>query len=198
MAKVISPGFIDVALEIERTGDPDNYVITFGGRIAVPPFTQTNAESLANMLGSTLDDVLHNTERMVGLNVRVGQDGAPLVRQVTMDKTGLGSGVVLPPNVAVVVNKLTALGGRRNRGRLFWPSIPEGDVDSLGLISIARRDAYQVVFDALLSNLEGGGGFSQNTDAMVIFHTLPPATPTVVESLRVERLVGTQRRRLRR
>jgi len=198
MAKVIPPGFIDVSVLIERTGDPNNYVVTFGARIAVPPFTQANAQSLAGLVGPELDNLLHSTERFVGLNVRVGQDGAPLVRQVTMDTPGTSTSDRTPQNVAVIVNKLTALGGRRNRGRMFWPSIADAAVDSIGLMTIAQRDAYQLAIDAFHTGLKGGGGYSQNTDAMVILHTLPPYTPTVVESLRVERLVGTQRRRLRR
>jgi len=198
MPKIIPPGFIDCSILIERTGDPNNYVTTFGAQIGVAPFTQQNAVALGNRIGTELDDLLITTERIVGLNVRVGTDGAPLVRQVPLDVPGISTAQRLPQNCAVIVNKLSELGGRRNRGRMFWPSIGETSVDDTGNITIGSRDTFQARFDALLSALRGEGALPPNTSNMVILHSSGVAAPTVVSGLRVERLIGTQRRRLRR
>jgi hypothetical protein len=198
MPKVIPTGFIDCAMFIERTGDVEPYICTFGAKIAVPPFTQDNAIALSNLVGAELKKVLHTTERFTALHVRVGSDGAPLLREVPMSVSGISATERATQNVALVVNKISEVGGRRNRGRMFWPSVGESFVDMVGLLTIAQRDAHQAVFDLFLNGLRGQGGYSQNTDQMVILHTGLPVAPTVVSSLRVERLVGTQRRRLRR
>lgn len=204
MPKLIPPGFIDVSVKVQRTGDPDLYITTFGARILTPPFTQANTQSMAGLIQQSFDGVTGTGEILKGVTVRVGQDGDPLVMEGPLNTVGLSSGTRTPPNTAVIVSKLSALGGRRNRGRMFWPSISEGTVDDLGLITTATLNAYQTEFNNFLIGLRGGGGFAQNTDEMVILHSTNPLSPaptpppTIVTALRVEQLVGTQRRRLRR
>ncbi len=204
MPKLVPPGFIDVAVKISRTGDPDLYITTFGARIITPPFTQANATALWGLVRQSFDGITGTGEVLRGITVRVGQDGDPLVMEAPGNTAGLSSGTRTPPNTAVIVSKLSSLGGRRNRGRMFWPSISEGTVDDLGLITATTLSAYQLEFDNFLIGLQGGGGFTQNTDQMVILHSTDPLNPaptpapTVVTGLRVEQLVGTQRRRLRR
>lgn len=122
--------------------------------------------------------------------------GAPVFGDDSVVTTGT-NGIQPPtPNVAVIVKKVTSLGGREGRGRFFMPPflIDEGDVTPRGMIDPtlladiqARADEF---YDQIVSNISPGGP--------VLFHADPLVTPTVIDSFQVEPLVATQRRRLRR
>lgn len=106
----------------------------------------------------------------------------------------IGSGA--QPGTSYLIRKNTALGGRKNRGRMFVPGVDEDKVDASGGI-----------LPAWVTTLQGVAGdfFDAATAATmypVVLHTLVPGptqpAPTAITSLSVESLVATQRRRLRR
>jgi hypothetical protein len=113
----------------------------------------------------------------------------------------------LPPNCAQLVRKLTGLGGRKNRGRFYWPwFLNEGSVDEAGSVDAAWTTGTQTAFDAWFTqgNVTGDG-------RMVIankVYGVDPVTgkPVVtavnigpeVTSLVVDNRIATQRRRLDR
>lgn len=102
----------------------------------------------------------------------------------------------LPSNVAVLVRKVTASGGRANRGRMFVPGMAEGSVSNTGTIGSPTLPNWQAAFDQMQSDLEGSSGIEN----LRVLHdeSSPVATPTVQVSYAVQALVATQRRRLRR
>ena len=107
---------------------------------------------------------------------------------------GTAASAPLVPNVAILWNKVTALGGRRNRGRAFIPPYApgEGSVNELGVIVAGVVTATQALYDAAFVAAAGAG-----YDA-VLFHQTAPFTPTPITNFVMQPLVATQRRRLRR
>lgn len=101
--------------------------------------------------------------------------------------TGTGS----PPNVAFLVEKNTAAGGRANRGRMFLPGVTESYVTDSGALIPAAVADWQVALDAWLEDLDTNGS------PMVLLHSAS-SDPTTVASLTIDGRVATQRRRLRR
>jgi hypothetical protein len=110
----------------------------------------------------------------------------------------------VPPNVAVLVQKRTGLGGRKNHGRSYWPFLAGvAQVSENGTIDPVTVAALDVQMEAFLGQLNTDG------NPMVISHKtynvpLPPhyvtaiTTGPLVTSYTTESLVATQRRRLGR
>lgn len=100
-----------------------------------------------------------------------------------------------PLQVAPLIRKSTGTGGRKNRGRMFFPPahIDEADINELGVWDDTARGIFADRTDFWLDYLNS----TLNID-MVIFHNDGVTAPTAVTSLIVEHTVATQRRRLRR
>lgn len=133
----------------------------------------------------------------------VGQDGAPPL--VLTGNTTRNGGVAitgLPSNCAVLVHKRSSRGGRRGRGRFFIPwTVGEGNVDEAGTITPATVTQLQGEMTDLLAD------HVASSIPMVILHEpsepgtahpTAPGTPDVVNTLVVDPLISTQRRRLGR
>lgn len=100
----------------------------------------------------------------------------------------------VPINCAVLINKVTAAGGRRNRGRIFYPPVfpNEGDISALGIIQSSDVTALQTKFANFLAELD------TVQIHPVLFHQSGAQTPTPIVDLRVQPMLATQRRRMRR
>lgn len=117
---------------------------------------------------------------------------------LTVPMSIAGSGVQSspPPNVAVLVQKRTALLGRRGRGRMFFPwGVDESGVDEAGNIETAVRTAYQTGGANFIAGLASAG-----LEA-VLLHTYPttgsPMAAAPISAFVPSPIVATQRRRLR-
>lgn len=95
-------------------------------------------------------------------------------------------------NTAWLIAKITAQGGRRNRGRMYIPGIKNTQVLSNGTISASHRDAFQDAIDTWLAAEESIGW---GTGALL--HQTGSPSPTTITNLVVRNRVATQRRRLR-
>jgi hypothetical protein len=128
---------------------------------------------------------------------QVGQStGANLVGANAIDP--------LPGNNALLIKKVTALGGKKNRGRFYLPwSVDEGSVDEVGTVLPAVVTATSASVQSLL------GGLTAVSCPMVIAHRLHGdiTHPTRVTSITMgpavitlscESTIGSQRRRIGR
>lgn len=115
----------------------------------------------------------------------------------------------MAPNTAYLVNKVTALGGRRNRGRMFLPGVFDGAVDDSGLVASGTVTQIQTALDDFLASMSIFGlsllilhspaytwGLVNNQPRR-IYSSTPPPDPTPVTALIMTGMVATQRRRLR-
>jgi hypothetical protein len=127
----------------------------------------------------------------------MGQDGGEALTGIDAS-TALGGagGASVPANVAALIHKRTARGGRRGRGRMYLPWwIQESDVDERGAISSTTIGFMNTALATWLADLAADGC------PMVVLHDpgrTPAGAPDVVTSLTVDPIVGTQRRRLGR
>lgn len=157
------------------------------------------AEEVYNAYTSSFDPAdLSNEYTFEGVSVTLGPvPGTGPTAEFRDPVPGTSSQTRPPSNLAVLVRKVTALGGRRNRGRMFLPAgfIAEGNVDARGFLDPALVSALQGDVDAFLTALDPS---TLGAVTPVILHSEEPSAPTPVTALRVQSLAATQRRRMRR
>lgn len=96
-----------------------------------------------------------------------------------------------PPNTCLLGHKITGLGGRQGRGRMYWPSLSVGDVNEAGVINPASLPG----FSSTLSNFLLG--LTAANVPMFLLHTNPAISPSQVTALVPDPIAATQRRRMR-
>lgn len=198
MAKDVPVGYVDFVLNITRSGDPEPFAVTFGGKVASGPFDEPATIAVAAAAQQELAELLLTGDTMTKLTAYVANDGPPLIYEADINVAGDWTGNPLPSNCAVVVTKLSGLGGRWNKGRCFWPSINEQNVDANGVIVGSLRDAYTQRFNAFL-DLVTDTNEPLHLDHLCIFHDESLGIlPTPITEFRAESKIGTQRRRMRR
>jgi hypothetical protein len=112
------------------------------------------------------------------------------------------TGDVEPSSVAVLARKVTLTGGRRGRGRIYFPWIlPHDKVDDVGQIDPTFKVTLQNMANDWMVLLSSARGGVQATP-MVLLHNSEGSTtapgPSAVTGLVIQSLIGTQRRRLGR
>lgn len=149
--------------------------------------------AFADSIGQGVDSAV----TMGPTTIRLGGDpGSPgPVYSGGYDQVGLGTDVSSPAQVAVLFRKLTAAGGRANRGRMYVPwACGAVSVDEGGFIDAGAVASFNgVAADFLTELLAIAGG-------MVLLHdeSSPVTAPTAVTGLVCQGQVATQRRRLGR
>lgn len=198
MSVIIPPGFGQVAFRFSLTGDPEVMITTMGYDLNAVT-GQSLADSLRTGFSAAAAFPAANIlagYTFLGVKVAVGQDGGPpVVFEAPANVVGTNSGPALPQNVSFLLRKVTALGGRRGRGRSYWPPafLGEDSLSSIGMMSEAQRS---VIEDRMVNATAGPAGVS-----LVLLHgpqVGPPTAPTPITDLILDALVATQRRRLRR
>lgn len=194
---IIPPGFVAFEVPIVHIATQRKAFITGG---VDNNSGLTDPQAIANGIQNVITTTggLHtrlDSECTIGpVEVAIGQDGDPPILGIastTVGGTAVGS--VVTPNVAVLIKKRTALGGRKNQGRWFLPwCLPENAVDEIGLISGSTVNGLQAAMNAVLA-----AATSANLP-FVILHRTDPGVPPQVTALTVDNLVATQRRRLGR
>lgn len=176
-------------------GDAEPMLVSLGLNLQdglVPSQTATN---------TILDSVKGNFAQFCGSQYTVfghhmiwGADPGDITFLGTSAGTvGLRAANSLPNNCATLVKKTTALGGRRNRGRMFVPGLAEGDVDNVGALSAGFLLTAQTQAELIRTNLSG----LTEVDSVVLLHQSAPFDPTVITALVPDLRIGTQRRRMR-
>jgi hypothetical protein len=153
-----------------------------------------SALTIGNQLGtSTIMANLSSLVVATAVRVKLGPnlDGPYHERIINIPGSIVSSTVT--PNVAVLVRKNTVLGGRRNRGRFYWPGLRETDVDEAGFVLTTRRTDLQADFDAFLSGLT----LADITPVVLHGEAQGELAPVPIASFSVDPRVATQRRRLR-
>jgi len=134
-----------------------------------------------------------------------GSDVPILVFASGAAAVGASTNQEVPPNVAILVRKRTAAGGRSNRGRTYYPfMLSTANCSENGTVDPTFKAALQTVMTAFLAQLTTDStpmvieNKTFNQPAPPHFVTLIHKNPFPVVSYQVETLVATQRRRLGR
>jgi len=190
-------GFGVARLVFSGPGKSLEKVTTFGYDIGTslnPSASASNIDAAARAAGSianTADIAVGYS--YVGVSVTEERGLGPIGGFAGVSVNGTGSANPTTPNVAMLVTKRTARGGRQGRGRMYFPPIffGEADINPAGQMG-------QVFVDVISGHLETFR--TELIDAendMVLLHSDPSLPPDPVLSLTLQPLVATQRRRLR-
>lgn len=192
------PGYSEALVKLTLTGMSRPAYITWGLDTEVTdPVTIAGLVMAAIQASSSLKSVLPSSVTIGPVTIRVGQDdGSAIVGEGATTTPGTAAGAYPSPNVAVLVHKTTARGGRRGRGRMFVPwGIAETSLAEDGTITSTQVTTLNTAFGNLLTQLTSNGV------PMVLLHNpglSAAGSPNLVTGLRVDPLVATQRRRLGR
>jgi hypothetical protein len=198
MAKTVPVGYVDFVLNILRAGDPDPYAVTFGAKIDGGPFTALHLDAIAATTGTMLDQETQPEDTLVGLTAYVANDGPPFIYEQEMSTVGTSPGDCASQNCALIITKNTGLGGRWNKGRMFWPSVNEAAITPVGALAGAYRTGTETAFNLWRTEITGLPG-TYGISELSLFHDESLGIlPTPITSFVVEPVIGTQRRRLRR
>lgn len=133
-----------------------------------------------------------NQTTMSGILVKCGPNDTGASGEQVYGSTGLKIAGDVMPNVALLVKKNTLLGGRKGRGRFYWPILGEVNIDNGGYIVDGFRQEMQDAFDSFLQAL------ADPQHGMFLLHNDVGVAPSRVTKLSVDGLIATQRRRLRK
>lgn len=198
MPLVIPSGYAQVTHFFEGEAAPTGAAVTYGINLSGDTADQQMAQDLHNLFSSNVVVFLTNDVSLVRTRLKAG----PVTTGPVFEHQGVSTGNLdvnsTPPQVAALVTKRTARGGRRGRGRFYLPGLPENDVSNSGVFSGVAVTNLQGGLDDLLTGLAGVGFLTP----MVVLHNSEgetvPGDPDEVTALVLSTQVATQRRRLRR
>lgn len=135
----------------------------------------------------------------LGTDLTTQLQGGPSMDHVGVPLSGTIPSATPPPNCALLIRKVTALGGRKNRGRMFMPPATtyETQVDNAGFFAGATVTALQERWTNFFDALVAAG------HTPYLFHQYDPdlgelpEIPTEITSLSVQSQLATQRLRMR-
>lgn len=201
MGVVVPVGFAQVNAVFKLTGDVEDMVVTLGidpGAISVPTVLADLVwDELVNA-GTIFAASSFSANYQIGpFTATIMTATGPQTGEGTSSRDGTNAGVsALPNNVAVLVQKRTARGGRQGRGRSYFPCVfpTEGDIGPTGDMSTTSQTAWQTAMNEFLS------GLAAADIPMVLLHSEAAGglAPDPVTALVVDQKVATQRTRLRR
>lgn len=192
----IPPGFGNCRFVFQCSGIVDEMGFSLG---IVPPGGTTAvdaAQEMSNFFnGQIWDSGAAASVDYTWLRTEVTlmtTEGA-LIGVDAINGAGVAAPAVAAANLAIIIQKVTAVGGRKNKGRLFMPAgfIPETQVNSAGvllpLFAAARGTEWNTMLGEMITN-----GYSAQ-----LYHTDPADEPTQITGFVALSLCGTQRRRMR-
>lgn len=189
---VIPSGYAELSWHFTFDGTTHESITTMGVNTS-DVVTILDANDVMTTFADQFSDVIGSAVDLVRAIVRVGTDDDPLVIESTQDLIHMAGGDTLPPQCSFLVRKLTAFGGKKNRGRMYIPGANDNLVDTAGKLSDAGLTALQGAASGLKTDLLDLSWISD----LVVLHSAGVALPTVITSLIAENEIATQRRRLR-
>lgn len=203
MSLVIPATFAQVVMNFSHPSTPRQMSVTFG--VEYDPLGPDAGVQIADRaaqawVDSTLRDRTDSSITLASIDVTIGPTPDPIIFSKAYGTAGNTAFETPPLNTALLVRKNSAVGGRANRGRFYWPGLlAETDVNEVGIINPASVTAIQTDFNAFFTELAAAAEPGQASLAMVVLHDedSPATVPTPVTSLSVDGLAATQRRRMR-
>jgi len=196
----IPVGYAEVVFHFTCAGIVDPIITTIGVH-PDPSITPPNIAQIVSGIWTTGSTPfgpfqasnMSNVYSLVTTSCTLMTSTGPIIGEYATNVTG-GSAVSRPPaQVAFLVRKSTARGGRKGRGRMFLPAavIPEGEIDEAGKLQTATITREQPKLNGVLAQM--------NTLQVpaVLLHSDPITTPDTITALTLQSIVGSQRRRLR-
>lgn len=187
-------GAAQINLKFTGPAVPLGAQVTYGVACGDGMAPEVVAQAQVNAL--TVSELLEHVSFQTAVTsvfVKKGPNVTGLMLDYSCNVPGLESEGAVPPNTAMLVKKVTPMGGRMNAGRLFFPALPKSVNDGTGSIAPSSVQVYQDYFDRWLDALADLG------TPMILLHAKEstPGIPQSVMRLSVQGRLATQRRRLR-
>lgn len=189
---IIPAGYSQVSMDFITDPVGATASVVFG--VANPD--ADNPTDVATAVFSASDDWVNNCVSIHAacnvIRVKNGPSATGASGEIPVNMSGDVGGDMMTPQVTLLHKKVTALGGRRHRGRMFTPFTSESVVNSLGIVDPTHQAVVNGANDDFLAGLLAAGY------PMVLLHAHGSTAPDLVTSLDCQSKVATQRRRLRR
>lgn len=188
----IPVGYSQVNLIYNATNWRENPEVVFGLQNIPDDDPVDIANALTDPWIDNLTPVTSEQLSLYKIRVKNGPiDTGPFI-EVSVGEPGTIASQALPNQACVLMRKNTALGGKKHRGRSFWPGGCENQTDGAGLLTDAALLAWQGAVEDFYIAVSAAGY------QPVLLHTLGTDTPTPITTVIVQQLLATQRRRLRK
>ena len=188
----IPTGYGHAIITFSGNAVPNGAAITFGFKNDAGSSVIDAAEDIVQIWdGNNFGTILALNCDTQNMRVKLGPDATGPVADRPWVQAGEYTGISGSAAVSGLVKKVTASGGRKNRGRMYVPALSESAVDDGGDINSSWLTVAQAFFDETLEEM----GVAQYP--MVGLHG-DNTTPTLVGALQVDARAATQRRRQRR
>lgn len=191
MPLFIPAGYYEVAYEMSLQGSTHTSVCTQGLQYTGADFP-TDVPAVATAWADNMMNPMADVWSFTGCRVR---DASGTVFDEPQSTQGATAHTPTTPNVTFLLKKVTGLGGRKNRGRMYYPGCSEQDVDGVGTVIGSKITE--------INGQIGGwiGALALANFSPVILHNVtatdPTPAPTLMSTMFTETLAATQRRRMR-
>ncbi len=188
----IPSGFGEFQIAFSSTGDPHVAQTSIGVAVdGVPSQTDVFNLYVDGLWGDLWHAIGSSSWQAIQVRLLVGAGSAPpVIVEATLADDGAQSSSACPPNVAVLLRKSTASGGRANRGRMYFPGPPEASINNVGVLDSTYKSDVQDAVDAVF-----GISTTGPIGPYYVLHANGDS-PTLMTGFGVENVVATQRRRL--
>lgn len=200
MARHIPLGYAALSIEHWLSNYTRPAVVTFGAKILG---TETGGLNLADAFHEAFAEAFRTRmdSNVTLRNARavVGQDGAdPLVFDSNLSVAGSGGRESVAPALSLMLDKRTGIGGRRNRGRMYFPwALADSEVSEQGAVSGTPLTQWSTACANFMAEMKAIGN-SPGThlfDFPVLLHSDELATPTEITTMVPNPVIRTQKQR---
>jgi hypothetical protein len=197
MGVIVPVGFGIVRILVGVNGSPDVDVMTIGYDGDVDEDPSVDASEVNVILKAAgrpfLPANYSSDYRYLGVECMRMTATGPITGTAVENIIGTKSAQAAPPNVAVLIQKNTARGGRKGKGRMFTPFMftSRTNIDAGGVISSSDVTSIQSIWASAFTALAA-------SDVKPALLHSDGSTPDLITSITVKSLVATQRRRLHR
>jgi hypothetical protein len=189
---IIPVGYSQVNLKYTGSNIVGTAECTFGVTNTTPDAPSTVEAAVFTAWDAHLKGLFTNDITLASILVKNGPNATGAFVDVSHGTVPSGTGLVVPGQVSALMRKVTALGGRKGRGRLYHPGVFTGMLNAdQSSIASATITAMSGGYNDFLTALNVAGY------PIVLLHG-DSTTPTIVSSFVCESQVATQRRRVRR
>lgn len=192
---VIPVDYAQVNFRFTGAGAPSGAEVTMG--LKVDTYAGSPADAATDLYGvwnATWKQVQTNAVALTEVLVKFGPDATGPSGTASGSTTGSITSTGASPAVSLLVQKVTAVGGRAGRGRCFMPGMSEADVSVSGVVDAAYLAVAVTEWNDFLT-LCGTGLLYP---ALLHGASSPITSPTAITGLIPQAIVATQRRRQRR
>lgn len=189
----IPSGYAQVNLRFAGDGWPTGGECTYGVRLLTADGPDVVAATIRDITLTRLQDRIPTHVTLNTILVKFGPNTTGVFAELGVGEAGTGSSGDVNPNQAMLIKKSSSLGGRKGRGRMYWP-IAEDQMNNAGVL---KTSPDQVA--AMNAALADWAADHVAADLpLMLLHNDPGDTPSAITSLATQAISATQRRRLRR